>query len=126
MINDLSLDDNKLYYSISEVAKILNINESTLRFWEKDFPFISPKKSEKGTRRYTKKEIKNIQLVNHLLKERKLTIEGAQKLLKTDKEGIEKKHEIVLKLQEIKNNIQQLRKAFDQRLNITEESEHND
>lgn len=126
MINDLSLDDNKLYYSISEVAKILNINESTLRFWEKDFPFISPKKSVKGTRRYTKKEIKNIQLVNHLLKERKLTIEGAQKLLKVDKEGIEKKHEIVLKLQEIKSNIQQLRKAFDQRLNITEEGERND
>lgn len=122
MTENHPLDERKLYYSISEVAQMLDITESTIRFWEKDFPFTEPKKSKGGTRQYTKKEIQNIQLVIYLLKERKLTIEGAKKLLKEDKAGIEKKHEIVLKLQHIKSEIQYLRKAFDHNLNISEES----
>lgn len=121
-IENINLDKRKLYYSISEVASMLNIKESTLRFWEKDFPFTQPEKSAKGTRHYTQKEIQNIQLVSYLLKERKLTIEGAKKLLKENKQDIEKKHAIVLRLQHIKKEIQSLRTAFDKNLNITEEN----
>ena len=109
----------KLYYTTSEVAALLKVNESTLRFWEKDFPFTQPQKSPKGTRRYTQKEIRNIQLVQYLLKDRKLTIDGAKLLLKEKKDELEKKHEMVLKLRHIKTEIQSLRKAFDQHLNIT-------
>ena len=60
----------KLYYSISEVAKMFDVNESLLRYWEKEFPMISPKKTGGNVRQYRKEDIENIRLVYHLVKER--------------------------------------------------------
>lgn len=60
----------KLYYSISEVAKMFDVNESLLRFWEKEFPIIKPKKNAKGSRQYRKEDIENIRLIYHLVKEK--------------------------------------------------------
>ena len=58
----------KLYYSISEVAKMFDVNESLLRYWEKEFPMISPKKTGGNVRQYRKEDIENIRLVYHLVK----------------------------------------------------------
>ena len=71
----------KLYYSIGEVAKMFNVNESLLRFWEKEFPFITPKKAGGNVRQYRKEDIENIRLVYHLVKEKGLTTEIIDRLL---------------------------------------------
>ena len=102
----------KIYYSISEVAEMMDVNLSLLRYWEKEFPFICPKKTDKGTRLYTQENINNIKLIYHLVKEKKLTLEGAKKRLKENKNGIIKNHEIILRLQEIKKEIRQIKEQF--------------
>jgi len=103
----------KLYYSIGEVAEMLNVNLSLLRFWEKEFPFTCPKKNDKGTRLYTQENIDNIRLIYHLVKEKRLTLEGAKKRLKENKDGVVKNHRIVQRLQEIKKEIHNIREQFD-------------
>lgn len=67
----------KLYYSIGEVAKMFDVNESLLRYWEKEFPIISPKKAGGNVRQYRKEDIENIRLVYHLVKEKGMTLQGA-------------------------------------------------
>ena len=65
----------KLYYTIGEVAKAFEVNASLIRFWEKEFDVIQPKKNAKGTRRFTPSDIKNLELIYHLVKERGFTLE---------------------------------------------------
>ena len=71
----------KRYYSIGEVANAFGVNTSLLRFWEKEFDQIKPKKKQSGIRKYTQEDVKSIQLVYHLVKEKGLTIDGAKKQL---------------------------------------------
>ena len=73
--------DPKLYFSISEVAQMFDINESTLRFWEKEFDIINPPKTSKGIRYYRQEDINSVRLVYHLVKERGLTLAGARQKL---------------------------------------------
>lgn len=75
----------KLFYSIKEVAEELGVSESTLRYWETEFPQISPKKGANNVRRYTKEDVKTVRLVHHLVKERGLTLAGAKRYLKSGK-----------------------------------------
>lgn len=72
----------KLYYSISEVANMLNVNKSLLRFWESEFPSLRPKKASKGNRLYTKQDIEYIKKIKTLVKDKGFTIDGARKQLK--------------------------------------------
>ena len=72
----------KLYYSIGEVADMFNVNTSLIRFWEKEFDVIKPKKNKKGNRFFTIQDIENIKLIYHLVKERGMTLSGAKKKLK--------------------------------------------
>ena len=82
----LNKDKNlKLYFSISEVAQMFDVNESTLRFWEKEFDQIRPRKTGKGTRSYRQEDIDAIRLVYHLVKERGMTLAGRdRKQVETD------------------------------------------
>lgn len=121
----LSICRDKMYFTIGEVSEMVGVADSTLRFWEKQFPFFAPKKSEGKTRYYSRKDIKNIHLLIYLLKERKFTIEGAKKLLKEDRKNIEKKHVIVMKLRKIKTEIHSLRLAFENHLDLSEEVDVN-
>ena len=66
----------KLYYSISEVARMFDVNESLLRFWEKEFPQLRPKKGGRGIRQYRKEDIETVKLIYHLVKERGMTLPG--------------------------------------------------
>ena len=79
----------KFYFSIGEVAQLFGLNESTLRFWEKEFDEISPRKTKKGTRYYRQEDIEQIRLIYHLVKERGMTIFSpcCEKLLPTPKNG---------------------------------------
>lgn len=72
----------KLYYSIGEVAKIFDVNASLLRFWEKEFDIIRPKKNKKGDRLFTQEDISNFRTIFHLVKERGYTLQGAKEKLK--------------------------------------------
>jgi DNA-binding transcriptional MerR regulator len=73
----------KLYYSIGEVADMLEVNTSLIRFWEKEFPIIKPKKNKKGNRLYTPKEIAKIDRIYVLVKENGYTLDGARKAMKS-------------------------------------------
>ena len=72
----------KRYYSIGEVAKAFKVKPSLLRFWENEFEILKPKKNKKGTRKYTPENIKHLQFVYHLVKEKGMTLAGAKKHLK--------------------------------------------
>lgn len=79
----LNLPD-KLYYSIGEVAKAFDVNASLLRYWEQEFPIIKPKKNKKGNRYFTPDDIKNLQIIYHLVKEKGYTLDGAKIALATN------------------------------------------
>ena len=68
----------KLYYSIAEVAEMFGVNASLLRFWEKEFPQISPRTTGRGIRQYRKEDVETIGLIYHLVKEKGMTLPGAR------------------------------------------------
>lgn len=105
--------DLKMFYSISEVAEIFGVNETLLRYWEKEFPNIKPNKVGRGIRQYTKEDIEQIRLVHHLVKERGMTLQGARETIKRDKNGeTNKKIEVINRLKEIRNELQALNKGL--------------
>lgn len=92
----------KRYYGIGEVAKAFNVNTSLIRFWEKEFDVLKPKKNAKGNRKFTPDDIKNLKFIYHLVKERGFTLEGAKTHLKEDKKESLDKFQIINKLEGIK------------------------
>ena len=99
----------KLYYTIGEVAKAFKVNASLIRFWEKEFDVIQPKKNAKGTRRFTPSDIKNLELIYHLVKERGFTLEGAKTHLKEGKKETLDNFEIIRKLEGVKAQLLELK-----------------
>ena len=92
----------KRYYGIGEVAKAFGVNTSLIRFWEKEFDALKPKKNAKGNRKFTPQDIKNLQLIYHLVKERGFTLEGAKTHLKEEKSKSMSKFEVIQKLKKVK------------------------
>ena len=105
--------DLKMYYSISEVAKMFNVNESLLRYWEKEFLIIAPRKAGGNVRQYRKEDIENIRLVYHLVKEKGMTLQGAKQRLKANKEKTVQTAEIVERLKQIREELVNLRNSLD-------------
>jgi DNA-binding transcriptional MerR regulator len=92
----------KVFFSISEVAELFDVNTSNIRFWENEFDILKPHKNAKGNRMFTKEDIENLKLIYHLLKDRGMTIKGVQKKLKDNKEDTIQNFEVVNRLQEIR------------------------
>tara|TARA_B110000977_G_scaffold81720_1_gene109279 strand:- start:8127 stop:8462 length:336 start_codon:yes stop_codon:yes gene_type:complete len=92
----------KLYYSIGEVAQKFDVNVSLLRYWEKEFDILKPKKNKKGNRLFTKIDVENIEVIYHLVKERGFTLDGAKKKLSENKSDTVENMEIVNRLKKIK------------------------
>jgi len=92
----------KRYYKIGEVAKAFGVNTSHIRFWEKEFDVLQPKKNKKGNRLFTQEDIKNLQLIFHLVKEKGFTLDGAKSKMKENPKEIKSNHEIISKLEGIK------------------------
>ncbi|MEM6515163.1 MAG: MerR family transcriptional regulator [Bacteroidota bacterium] len=92
----------KLYYGIGEVAKAFGVNTSLIRFWEKEFDILKPKKNAKGNRKFTPEDIKNLKFIYHLVKERGFTLEGAKTHLKEERKQALSNFEIIDKLEGIK------------------------
>jgi DNA-binding transcriptional MerR regulator len=78
-------EDLKLYYTIGEVSALLGVNASLIRFWEKEFPALKPKKNKKGNRLFTKSDIQHLKEIYHWVKEQGFTLEGARKKMLADK-----------------------------------------
>ena len=97
------LNPNKLYHSIGEVADAFEVSTSLIRFWEKEFDILKPRKNKKGDRLFTQEDIQNLHIIFHLLKERGFTIEGAKKKLKENKDDTINQFEIVQSLNKLKN-----------------------
>ncbi len=92
----------KLYYGIGEVAEAFQVNTSLIRFWEKEFDVLKPKKNAKGNRKFTPQDIKNLEFIYHLVKERGFTLEGAKIHLKENKQKTLDHFEIIRKLETVK------------------------
>lgn len=95
----------KRYYNIGEVAQAFGVNTSLIRFWEKEFDVIKPKKNAKGNRRFTPEDIRNLELIFHLVKERGFTLEGAKIHLKEEKHKTLTNYDIIRKLEGIKSTL---------------------
>lgn len=104
----------KLYFSLRDVARHFDVNESLLRFWETEFNIINPRKTPGGTRQYTKEDIDNIALVYHLVKEKGLTLEGARQTLKNKKDEEARKIQVIQKLEAIKKELLEIEREFDE------------
>ena len=98
----------KRYYSIGEVAKAFQVKPSLLRFWEKEFKEIQPKKKESGNRKYTPDNLKQIQYIYHLIKEKGMTLAGAKKQLELKNSG-KPKQELLSKLEKIKSTLENIK-----------------
>ena len=104
----------KLYYSIGEVADMFGVNQSLLRFWEKEFPQISPRTIGRGIRQYRKEDVETIGLIYHLVKEKGMTLPGARQRLKDNKEATIRNYEIVNRLKAIKDELLAIKAELDQ------------
>ncbi len=102
----------KLYYSIGEVATMFDVNNSLIRFWEKEFSIIKPKKNKKGNRYFTEKDIDNFKIIFHLVKERGYTLDGAKKKLRENKEDTIQNVEIVNQLKDIRAQLVAIREVL--------------
>lgn len=104
-------NDDKLYYTIGEVADMFKVNASLIRFWEKEFDIIKPGKNKKGNRLFTKKDIGNFRTIYHLVKEKGFTLQGAKEKLKTGGvESVSKNAEVVESLKKLKEFLLEIKK----------------
>jgi DNA-binding transcriptional MerR regulator len=99
----------KLYYSIGEVAEMLKVPVSTVRFWENEFEILKPSKNKKGNRLFTAADIKNLKIIHHLLKEKGMTLAGVRKQLSGKWEETDYKYEVSQSLQNIRSLLLDLR-----------------
>lgn len=106
------LKSEKHFYSIGEVATKFGLAPSTLRFWEKEFDTIKPYKNKKGDRFYTHEDINHLALINHLVKERGMTLKGARTKIKENKSETESTYEIVQKLQQIRSYLLEIKESL--------------
>ncbi len=99
----------KLFFTIGEVSRLLDVPVSTVRYWENEFEILKPKKNRKGNRLFTQEDMKNLKIIHHLLKGNGMTIAGARKYLKTHGDGDESRHEILESLKSIREMLVEIR-----------------
>lgn len=100
---------NKLYYSIGEVAETFDVNQSLIRFWEKEFEILQPKKNKKGNRLFTADDIENLKIIYHLVKEKGYTLQGAKEHLRSSKSIESDRQKAINSLQKIRGFLLQLK-----------------
>ncbi len=105
--------DLKLYYSIREVAQMFGVNESALRYWEKEFPQIQPKTNFRGVRQYTKKDIDIIRVVYNQVKVRGFKLKAVKKMLNVNRNGADKSTQAMEMLISARDQLQDLKKQLD-------------
>ena len=111
----LNLNKNlKLYYSIKEVAEMFNVNESTLRYWETEFPYLKPKTSGPAKiRQYQQKDIDQIRLIHNLVKVRGFKLAAAKKIINANRDGADRRAEVLTRLMGVRDDLQALKRQLD-------------
>ncbi|MBC8266319.1 MAG: MerR family transcriptional regulator [Flavobacteriales bacterium] len=102
----------KLFYPIGDVAKMFDVSVSSIRYWEKEFDILKPKKNKKGNRMFTKKDVENLRIIYHLTKERGFTLEGAKKKLRENKSDTIENVEIINHLKNIRRFLVEFREEL--------------
>ncbi|MBQ0024260.1 MAG: MerR family transcriptional regulator [Bacteroidales bacterium] len=103
----------KMYYTIGEVSEILSEESSTVRFWSNTFPrYIRPERNAKGNRLFHPKDIENLKLIQYLVRDKGMTLDGVARRLSTNKEGLDKTSLIVEKLKGIRNLLEELKETI--------------
>lgn len=105
--------DLKLYYSIGEVAKMFNVSETLLRFWEKQFPQIAPRKSGRNIRQYSKEDVEEVRLVYNLVKVRGMKLAAAREALRKNRQGEQCTTEVVDRLKAVRSELMKLKHELD-------------
>lgn len=103
---------DKLYYDIGEVAEAFGVNTSLIRYWEKEFEILKPKKNAKGNRRFRPQDIDHLQLIYHLVKERGFTLDGARTYLKESKHEALSNFEIIQRLEAVKAELLKIKEQL--------------
>ncbi len=111
-MDKIELQETKLFYTIGEVADMFKVNTSLIRFWEKEFSIIKPKKNAKGNRLFTPKDVENFQLIHFLVKEQGMTLKGAQRKLSGGTDETKKSKEIVETLTGIKQKLLEIQEGI--------------
>ncbi len=106
---------SKKFYRIGDVAILLDLPQSTLRFWEKEFSELRPRRNAGGTRLYTPNDIEQLRIIRFLIKDKGLTLEGAREHLRRNRRDIERKHQVIDRLQDIRRRLGLLLEALDNR-----------
>ena len=111
----LNLNKNlKLYYSIKEVAEMFGLNESTLRYWEQEFPYLKPKTSGPSKiRQYQEKDIEQIKLIHNLVKVRGFKLAAAKKIINANRNGADRKAEVMTRLIGVREDLMALKRQLD-------------
>ena len=99
----------KLYYSIGEVAELFGVSRSLIRFWESEFDILKPKKNRKGDRKFTVKDIENLEIIYNLVKIKGYTLDGAKKNIRKQKSEQKQKKLLLKKLRSIKSGLENLK-----------------
>jgi DNA-binding transcriptional MerR regulator len=102
----------KLFYSISEVATMLGVNQSNLRFWESEFKQLKPRRNEKGSRFYSPDDIQIIKQIKFLVNDQKLTLDGAKRKLGQKKDTVAKQQEVVERLKLVRKELNGISNAL--------------
>ncbi len=101
---------DKIYYRIKELANAFDVNTSLIRFWEKEFSFLlKPKKNAKGERLFTKKDVENLKLIYHLVKENGYTLDGAKKKLREKRQKVNRNLSVIERLENIKDELKKIK-----------------
>ena len=104
--------DLKKYYSISEVAEQFGVAESLLRYWEKEFPNIAPRKGGRNVRQYTTEDIEEVRVVYNLLKVRGMKIAAAREALRKNKRGTMDSSDVISRLQSVRAELMEIKKEL--------------
>lgn len=99
---------NKKFYKIKEVAEMLNVPQSTLRFWEKEFPMVKPKRSSTNIRYYRPQDVETLRIIHFLIKERGLKIESAREQLRSNHHNVSKRLEVIDRLKSVRSHLANL------------------
>lgn len=120
-MKDIVHAKGKLYYSMGEVCEIFGVKPSLIRYWENEFRILRPSRNSKGNRMYTPKDVDNIKLIYHLVKEKGMTLAGADKRLRQNPDGIMREAEVVEHLQHIRSMLVELRSSLGGEENVVAE-----
>lgn len=112
MKEEIQHKTSRIYYSMGEVSEMFDVNPSLLRFWEQKFDILKPHKNKKGNRMFTPEDVENLKIIYHLVKEKGMTLAGAQKRMKENREGLERDMEVVERLQKIKAVLMEIRQEL--------------